>query len=163
METFGERFQRFRKAKGLTQEDLATKLNISAQAISKWENDLTSPDISILVELSDLLGVTLDELLGKEKEKAIEYNPDIQKNDIDNMVLKIVVNSADGDKVRVNLPMPIVKIFVNSGVAFPQINNNEALKGIDFKQIFELVEQGVIGEVVNVESADGDQVHILVE
>ncbi len=39
----------------LTQEDVAVKLNITSQAVSKWENDISAPDISALVELSDIL------------------------------------------------------------------------------------------------------------
>ena len=163
METFGTRLQRLRKEKGLTQEEVATKLNISAQAVSKWENDLTSPDISVLVELSEILGTTLDELLGKETKKEVEYVPNLEKKDIDKMTLKIVVDSADGDKVRLNLPMAIVRIFVESGIGMPEINGNAALKNIDFKRIVELVEQGAVGEFVTVESADGDNIHILVE
>lgn len=40
-ETFGQRFVRLRKEKGFTQEDIASKINISAQAVSKWENDIS--------------------------------------------------------------------------------------------------------------------------
>lgn len=85
-ETFGQRFQRMRKNANLTQEDVATKLNITAQAVSKWENDVSAPDISVLVELSDILGVSLDELLGKERETRVQMSPD--KKSIDKMVLK---------------------------------------------------------------------------
>ena len=70
-ETFGVRFQRFRKAKNLTQEDIANKFNISPQAVSKWENDISYPDITILSDLSELLGVSLDELLGKTTEPTV--------------------------------------------------------------------------------------------
>jgi len=65
-ETFGQRLARLRKEKGLTQEEIADKIGISPQAVSKWENDVSSPDISIIISLSDILGVTTDELLGKE-------------------------------------------------------------------------------------------------
>jgi len=50
----------------LTQEQLAEKLGITAQAVSKWENDISCPDISILPKLADIFGVTIDELLGRE-------------------------------------------------------------------------------------------------
>ena len=66
-ETFGQRFARLRKNRGLTQEELGTKLGLSGQAVSKWENDLSMPDVSLLVQLSELLGVSLDELLGKQE------------------------------------------------------------------------------------------------
>ncbi len=60
----GNRIAELRKAAGLTQEQLASKLSISAQAVSKWETGASFPDISILPELCAILGVTTDELLG---------------------------------------------------------------------------------------------------
>ncbi|MDD7735274.1 MAG: helix-turn-helix transcriptional regulator [Bacillales bacterium] len=66
-ETFGQRLARLRKEKGFTQEDIADKINISPQAVSKWENDISSPDIQTLIKLSDIFEVSLDDLLGKEK------------------------------------------------------------------------------------------------
>ena len=63
-ETLGKRIAMLRKEKGLTQEQLAEKVGVSAQAVSKWENDVSCPDITLLPLLADILGVTVDELLG---------------------------------------------------------------------------------------------------
>ena len=63
-DTLGKRIAALRKEKGLTQEQLAEKVGVSAQAVSKWENDVSCPDITLLPLLADLLGVTVDELLG---------------------------------------------------------------------------------------------------
>lgn len=82
-ESFGQRFQRLRKNAGLTQEEVATKLNLTAQAVSKWENDASAPDISVLVELSDILHVTLDELLGKQTE-AVQVLPLEKRKKVEN-------------------------------------------------------------------------------
>ena len=161
-ETFGQRFARLRKSKGYTQEQIADKVNISYQAVSKWENDISSPDISILGELANILGVTLDELLGRVDPNEVKLVDQTERKDIKNMVLKIVVDSKDGDKVNVKLPMLLIKTFLDSGMAVP-VSGNKALENIDFKQIFDLVEQGVIGELVNVESNDGGIVRIVVE
>lgn len=60
----GKRIMQLRKEKGYTQEQLAEQMGVSAQAVSKWENDVSCPDISILPLLSEKLGVTTDELLG---------------------------------------------------------------------------------------------------
>ena len=65
-ETFGQRLSRIRKEKGLTQEDIAKRIVISPQAVSKWENDVSSPDILVLSSLADILGVSVDELLGRD-------------------------------------------------------------------------------------------------
>ena len=68
-ETMGAIIARKRKELGMTQEQLAGALGISYQAVSKWENELSSPDISALPLLADTLGLTLDELFGRETAK----------------------------------------------------------------------------------------------
>ncbi len=62
--TLGKRISFHRKRLGMTQEQLAERMNVSAQAVSKWENDQSCPDISLLPKLAELFGVTVDELLG---------------------------------------------------------------------------------------------------
>lgn len=62
--TLGERMKEYREREGLTQEQLAERLNVSRQAVAKWERDGGLPDIENLIELSRRMGVTLDELLG---------------------------------------------------------------------------------------------------
>ncbi len=64
-ETMGKRISDLRKSKCMTQEQLAQQVGVKAQAVSKWENDLSCPDISILPQLAEALGVTTDELLGR--------------------------------------------------------------------------------------------------
>ena len=55
-----------RKQSGLTQSDLASRVGVSAQAVSKWERGNACPDIAILDEIADALGISLFELLGLE-------------------------------------------------------------------------------------------------
>ena len=62
-ETLGRRIARLRLARTATQERLANELNVSPQAVSKWENDINYPDISLLPDLARFLGVSVDELL----------------------------------------------------------------------------------------------------
>lgn len=62
-ETLGRRIARLRLAKTATQERLAKELNVSPQAVSKWENDINYPDISLLPDLARFLVVSVDELL----------------------------------------------------------------------------------------------------
>ena len=64
-ESMGAIIARKRKELGMTQEQLAGALGISYQAVSKWENELSSPDISTLPLLADLFGITIDELFGR--------------------------------------------------------------------------------------------------
>lgn len=161
-ETFGQRFTRLRKEKGFTQEDIAFKVNISSQAVSKWENDISLPDISILVNLAEILDVTTDELLGKVNKKEVTVLSENEKKDINKMFLRIIIN-ADGDKVRVNLPLALVKICIEKEINLPQINSNENLSNIDWKEIYNLIESGVVGEIVSIEGEDGETVSIIVE
>lgn len=64
--TFGEKLKEIRKRFGLTQEKLSWLINVSRQAITKWENDEGLPDITNLQELSKLFGITIDYLLDKD-------------------------------------------------------------------------------------------------
>ncbi len=65
-ESMGSIIRRLRKERGLTQEELAELLGVTFQAISKWETDMGMPDISMVVPLSNVLGVTTDTLFGTE-------------------------------------------------------------------------------------------------
>ena len=78
-ETMGKRISDLRKSKGMTQEQLAQKVGVTAQAVSKWENDLSCPDISILPQLAEALGVTTDELLGRAPLQT--FDTDKEKKD----------------------------------------------------------------------------------
>ena len=68
----GEKIKELRKAQDVTQEKLADYLNISYQAVSKWENGLALPDITLLPQLANFFGVTVDELLGVTKPEQSE-------------------------------------------------------------------------------------------
>ena len=71
-ETLGRRIARLRLARTATQERLAKELNVSPQAVSKWENDINYPDISLLPDLARFLGVSVDELLSGASAAAQE-------------------------------------------------------------------------------------------
>ena len=162
-ETIGNRIGKFRKAKGMTQEELANMLGVSSQAVSKWENDLSCPDISLLPQLSRVLGITTDTLLtGKNDE--VKLVPAEQRKSLDQLTLRIKVDSAQGDKVRVNLPMSLVKLGIEMGMDVSgSISGMESLKNVDMGKVLELAEKGLIGKLVEVESAEGDTVEIVVE
>ena len=164
-ETIGSRIARARKAKGMTQEELANILGVSSQAVSKWENDASCPDISLLPRLAKELGLTTDELLtGKSNE--VKMVPSSQRKSLDELTMRILVNSAEGDKVRVNLTMSMVKVCMEIGVGIiPNMNGDVAqiFQNVDMRKIVQLVECGMIGKLVEVESADGDTVEIVVE
>lgn len=62
----GKKIRAFRKARGLTQEQLAQALGVTAGAVYKWEAELSAPDLSLLVALADFFDTSVDVLLGYE-------------------------------------------------------------------------------------------------
>ena len=164
-ETLGARIGRLRREKGLKQDDVAQALEVSSQAVSKWENDQTCPDITLLPALANMLGVTVDELLCGKQEPLVQVQPIEKRKDAKDMFLRMIVQSASGDKVRINLPLVLVQAIVEAGVGMHQIagGDNNAFKNIDLKQILTLAQQGVIGNLMEAESKDGDIVRVFVE
>ena len=161
--TLGKRIATLRKEKGIKQEELAQMLDISAQAVSKWENDLTCPDINALPKLAQILGVTVDELLSGKKEPAVVVLPEEKRKDLKNMTLRLVVDEASGNKVRINLPVAMIKMALEMGMELPQFSGNSMAQNINIEQIMELIQQGVVGNLMEVEAEDGTTVKIFVE
>lgn len=163
-ETIGNRIAKFRKEKKMSQENLAEQIGVSSQAVSKWENDISCPDISLLIPLAKLLDVTVDELLtGKSNE--VKLLPADERKSLEELTLRVKILSSDGDKIRVNLPMTLVKIALEMGVEIiPNYTEGmDAVKKLDLGKIMDLAERGMIGKIVEVESADGDTIEVVVE
>ena len=64
----------YRKLSGLTQKELAEKLGVSGQAVSKWEQQISCPDIMLLPHIASVFGISIDELFGIEHKKEIVYS-----------------------------------------------------------------------------------------
>lgn len=93
-ETLGRRIARLRLARTATQEHLAKELNVSPQAVSKWENDINYPDISLLPDLARFLGVSVDELLSGASASAQE-SVAAQKSTVEKSTAEVVSVVAD--------------------------------------------------------------------
>ena len=159
----GRQIAENRRAKGLPQEQLAEEFGVSPQAVSKWENGASCPDILILPQLADFFGITVDELLRGPRGEEVRLLPPEERKNADEMLIKIIVDSDEGDRVRIKLPLSLVRIGLQIGLQIPQVGENPALKDLDFDKIFDLVEQGVIGRLVEVDTAKGEHVEIVVE
>jgi transcriptional regulator with XRE-family HTH domain len=167
MATLGNRISEYRRAQGFTQERLAEKMGVTPQAVSKWENDISCPDISMLPQLAELFGVSLDQLIKGEETRTARIAPEGTRKEFNKLIMHLRVRSADGDKVNINLPMSLVKAGTQIG-ALSMINVgddsvNKTIKQIDFDALFKLAEEGVMGNLLEVESANGDTVTISIE
>ena len=158
MTSIGQRIAYYRKKAGLTQEELAEKCSVTPQAVSKWENDISAPDISLFPVLAELFNITCDELLGVQRETPQVVPEELV--DLSKTILKIRVVSSDGDRVKLNLPVQIAEAFLKSS----NMNvGGDTLKNIDFGQIMAMVKSGAIGKLIEINSSDGDIVEISVE
>ena len=156
--TLGQRIAALRRQKDMTQEILAEALGVSPQAVSKWENDISCPDIMLLPKLAKMLDATVDALLSGEPEPETRLVPAERRKSFNDLILKVRVDSNDGTRMRVNLPMALVKIGMESGSGI-QING---MSDIDMEQILQLAESGVLGKLVEVDG-DGDHMEVWVE
>ena len=177
-ETLGRRIARLRLECGMTQERLAMKMGVTAQAVSKWENDLSAPDISLLPELARTLGVTVDELLEGRKSQEIvpaepepqpepEPEPETTPSHSDGSrpkKLHIHVDSSDGDVVNINVPLGMASAVLGVSSKIPgvvNLNLNDA--DIDTTLIAEAIKHGEKGTLIEVDGDDGDHVTISLE
>ena len=98
------RLYELRKKKGLSQEELAEKLGVSRQAVSKWERSEASPDTDNMIALAKIYELSLDELIFGEKETKEEKSEDRKNgNKVNIGPSGIYVETDDGDKVQINL------------------------------------------------------------
>ncbi len=159
LDTLNERITFYRKKCELTQEELAERCSVTPQAVSKWENAITSPDISLLPRLASIFGITCDELLGVTRAETAILAPsgfDPQK-----AILKVRVVS-ESTNVKVNLPVAAAKILLESGAL--EFEGSDALQKVDFDNVISLASVGVIGKIVEVDVPEEDvKVEIWVE
>ena len=109
MNTIGSRIAENRRRIGMTQEELAAKLAVSAQAVSKWENDITCPDIMTLPKLAELLGITVDELLSGKKQPQTLVLADEERKSVDDMMLKSLSTAMKATKSRSICRFPLLR------------------------------------------------------
>lgn len=95
--TNGERLYKYRKRMGLSQEELADKLNVSRQAVSKWERDESLPDTNNLLAMAKLYNVSLDDLINKD---PISDDP-IQSEVVDDDKRMKDIDEMDDDELNV--------------------------------------------------------------
>ena len=96
MSSLGQRLSVLRKQANMTQAALGEELNISAQAVSKWEKGLSEPDVDTLIRICDLFNVSIASLVGKEESSKIiketeDVKKDVQEDKIPQAPIKVVI------------------------------------------------------------------------
>ena len=119
----GDKIKSLRKSQDITQEKLAAYLNISYQAISKWENGTALPDITLVPQIANFFGVSTDELLCmnevEETEELIEYEKIYRENNrlgkmLDNIILsrEVLTKYPRNYQWMLNLSYPLIQYNV---------------------------------------------------
>lgn len=108
---FNEKLKELRKAKYISQEELAKQLHVVRQTISKWEKGLSVPDADILIKLADILEVSVSELLGQK------VDSESNSNDVAEQLARIN-EQLDAKNRRAKRIWKIIAIIIISIVAF---------------------------------------------
>lgn len=166
--SLGHRIQALRKEQGLTQDALAERMGVTPQAVSKWENDLSCPDIMSLPQLAQELHTTVDTLLTGS---TADSTPAAPAKKPEALIVRLAFHSEDGTRLCVNLPFTVFRLGAMYDLIFFSFHTEEgaqdaeqiarALAGVDFKHVVRLIESGVTGTLVDVNF--GDRLTIWVE
>ena len=130
------RLYELRKKHNLSQEELAEKLGVSRQAVSKWERSEASPDTDNLIALAKLYGLSIDELIYGEKEESEEESKETEETAEESFNkddVKIAIEEDDGDKVTIT----------NDGILVEEKDGTKVkirLKGKLISKIFNKIE-----------------------
>lgn len=169
----GENIAALRKNRGFTQEELAKRLGVSPQAVSKWENGTACPDIALLPEIADIFSVTVDDLMRAPAERLIS-NENKQGKDEDAgdktstdfkdckpcgfeaKKVNISIIQQNGKPVNVKLPFNLVKTGMKIGSIYGLPQNL-------FNSVAEAISSEEIGEILSLDGENGEKITITIE
>ncbi len=186
-ESLGHRIARLRLMKGMTQERLANIAHVSAQAVSKWENDQSYPDILLLPVLADTFGVTIDELLGRvaaepvaetaampavepaaepEPESEPEPEPELEPEsesepNLDSVpyATNLRIHIVDKGHEAINLRIPLAAAGALRGISGLVAGYTE---DVDIMGLVDMVQSAAPGTLIDIDDG-GDRVTISLE
>lgn len=158
----GKTINELRKKNNMTQEELAAQLGVSPQAVSKWENDLSCPDISLLPDVAKIFHITVDELLSgnyQEKETIETENPEPSFDNTKVSKCKKINISVDnhGKVTNVSLPIKLVAFGMNIGSAYGGLTNEHS------EIIMSAIKNDLSGEIIKVNGEKGEVVTVTIE
>ena len=144
--TIGNNIAECRKKANMTQAELAEKMYVSVQAVSKWENDISRPDLERIGQLAKVLDTTVESIIYSETGAKTSLKRDI---DYSNRLIVFTVNVHAGDDVDVIMRIPM-ELFLKAR----EDDTLQALLG-EYgsnipESVFEMITDGVVGPIVTV-------------
>jgi len=158
MAGIGENIAALRRKAGLTQEDLSVKMCVTAQAVSKWENDLSFPDIENIRSMAKLFGVTVDELLNGIKEVPVLKSDEPET--VAKRILHFQVNTGEDTKIHCRIPTAVFLKAAENGTLDKLIG--EELENDQLEMVLEIIKSGTVGSIVSLDQGN-THVEIAVE
>ena len=156
--TLGRRIQALRREQSLTQEALAEHMGVTPQAVSKWENALSCPDIMSLPRLAQALHTTVDTLLTGQ---SASDTPTAPVKPPEELIVRISIHPDDEARVCLNLPYTVFSLAARYDMLTFTFSANDGdidaeklareMAKVDFRAIAALIAQGARGMLVNVE------------
>ena len=161
--SIGQNIAYYRKKMGITQEGLAEKMNVTAQAVSKWENDLSYPDPDGLQKLAAIFDISMDALFNGED--AVVPVREALSGEYEKRVLVFKILASDetqNKKGKVILRFPVSLVLRMAEVS----GGLESLFGEDapsVKEAIELIKNGTVGCIMEAESGSDASARISLE
>ena len=148
--SIGENIARLRKEKGWTQVELGEKLGVSNQAVSKWESEMTFPDVMLLPRIAELFEVSIDDLYNEayQTDLIIEKSQNKNFENEDNRVLVISVKSRDA-VIKTRVPVKAIRaLLVNE-----KVKDEIDLEDEEATLLYDVIDSAK-GEIVNVDNGN---------
>lgn len=151
MATIGKNIAYYRKKQGYTQEELSEKMNVTSQAISKWENDLSYPDLTTTMELAAVLQISVDQLLNGQPDVPVATDADCEQ--IAQRILRIHTKAVDEEvplEVTVRIPVAILLAADENGTLEELVGENAS----QVAMAIGMIRNGVKGTLVDCQNGD---------
>ena len=162
MKTIGENITALRKENHLTQEQLAEKMNVTSQAVSKWENGLSFPDVETVARLSELFGCTTDKIITGKSPVCV--SPADPPGSLSNRVVHFHFVEYDDDPedneyTDIRIPAEVFIKMQDQGwldsLFGRKIQENRIGKFFDPSEpVIQLLKEGVVGSVIDIKNDD---------